>query len=270
MSDNSNLNRAMLKKHDEFYTLYEDIEKEVMCYAYLFKNQKVFCNCDTENSNFVKFFKANFHKLSLAEFYYSGINTNLGGVEGRTFEQTEQLIDDFDIIVTNPPFSKTREFMTMLFKYNKKFLIVNTLTNVVNSYYIDKLINNEFWLGYNSINKFIDDNGNYRHFGNIVWFTNLKRISNPKIELKSKYQGNENNYPVFDGTNIINVNKIKDIPCDYYGLMGVPITYMQKHNAKQFMIVGMIARESKIKSFIAKPYIQGKAIFNRIVIKRIN
>lgn len=167
-----------------------------------------------------------------------------------------ELLKQSDIVVTNPPFSLFREYVAQLIKYDKKFLIIGNI-NAITYKEIFKLIKeNKAWLGVNlgrGISGFIvpdhyelygteariDDYGNrIVSPNNCLWLTNLETpIRNEDIPLSKVYYGNENEYPNYDNYNGINVNKTKDIPKDYEGFMGVPITFLHKFNPNQFEII---------------------------------
>lgn len=171
-------------------------------------------------------------------------------------QESIELLKQSDIVVTNPPFSLFREYVAQLVRYDKKFLIIGNI-NAITYKEIFKLIKeNKAWLGMNlgrGISGFIvpehyelygteariDDNGNrIVSPNNCLWLTNLE---NPKrhenIILTKKYAGNETNYPKYDNCNGINVNRTQDIPADYTGCMGVPITFLHKFNPDQFEII---------------------------------
>ena len=192
-----------------------------------------------------------------------------------------------DIVVTNPPFSLFREYMQQIMHYNKKFLILGTL-NVLSYKEIFPLIKEEkIWTGYNKSttmsfmvseeyardNYYMDKGKRYVKFGNIVWFTNLdvtKRREN--LILYRKYDPIL--YPKYDNYNAINVDKVSDIPYDYDGVMGVPITFLLKHNPDQFEILGNsnIAGEREhlmngVQCATDCTYINGKPQYARIFIK---
>lgn len=171
-------------------------------------------------------------------------------------KESIELLKQADIVVTNPPFSLFREYVAQLIKYDKKFLIIGNI-NAITYKEIFKLIKeNKAWLGVNlgrGISGFIvpdhyelygteariDDYGNrIVSPNNCLWLTNLETpIRNEDIPLSKVYYGNENEYPNYDNYNGINVNKTKDIPKDYEGFMGVPITFLHKFNPNQFEII---------------------------------
>ncbi|MDR0467523.1 MAG: adenine-specific methyltransferase EcoRI family protein [Campylobacteraceae bacterium] len=167
-----------------------------------------------------------------------------------------ELLKQSDIVVTNPPFSLFREYVEQLVKYEKEFLIIGNI-NAITYKEIFKLIKeNKAWLGINmgrGISGFIVPD-KYKLYGtethidsfgnriistnNCLWLTNLDTSKRHEdIILSKTYCGNESEYPKFDNYNAINVNKTKDIPMDYNGVMGVPITFLHKFNPSQFEII---------------------------------
>ena len=271
---------AKKNKKDEFYTQLTDIEKELNHYKEHFKNKVVFCNCDDpKESNFFKYFALNFKYLQLkrlvATHYNEGgksykleiiedinkdgkinlddaITTPLKGNGDFRSEECIKILEESDIVVTNPPFSLFREYIAQLIEYNKKFVIVGH-QNAISYKEIFQLIKeNKIWLGYgfkggagHFINKFYEDyasasdrkEGMIRVSG-VHWFTNL--------EIKKRYEDlilykkyNQENYPKYDNFDAINVDVTKEIPIDYAGYMGVPITFMDKYNPDQFEIIAL-------------------------------
>jgi len=165
-----------------------------------------------------------------------------------------KFLKEADIVVTNPPFSLFREFVTKLVEYEKEFLIVGNLNAVTYKEILPLIMQNKIWIGYNNghfwfkvpqsyeIKKTdfkIDDNGQkWRRMGNICWYTNLdieKRHEN--ILLFREY--NPKDYPTYDNYNAIEVSRAADIPKDYDGIMGVPITFLNKYNPEQFDLLGI-------------------------------
>lgn len=171
-------------------------------------------------------------------------------------KESIELLKQADVIVTNPPFSLFREYVAQLIEYKKKFLIIGNI-NAVTYKEIFKLIKeNKVWLGINmgrGISGFIvpehyelygtetsiDELGNrIVSTNNCLWLTNLDNFKrHTDIPLTKTYKGNEDNYPQYDNYNGINVNRTKDIPLDYRGAMGVPITFLHKFNPEQFEII---------------------------------
>lgn len=203
-----------------------------------------------------------------------------------------ELLKEADIVVTNPPFSKFREYIAQLMKYKKSFVIIGNQNAITYKEFFPYLKNNQIWMGYNSGDMafkvpdyyqprptrfWIDETGQkWRSLGNACWFTNLdipKR--HQKLDLRAvQYKGNEDKYPKYDNYEAIEVSKVIDIPGDYLGVMGVPVTFMSKHSPDQFEIVGLTAGNIRglagIESKTGKdgPYIDGKLKYGRIFIKR--
>lgn len=148
------------------------------------------------------------------------------------------LLKQADVVVTNPPFSLAREYIKFLEEQKKSFLIIGDLNWITYKEVFPLLKNNQMRLGYNSIKGFIQPNGNIKKFGNKRWFTNLDiQKRHEKLDLYKEY--NPEDYPKFDNYNAINVDKVSEIPYDYDGVMGVPITFLDKYNPEQFEIFGI-------------------------------
>jgi hypothetical protein len=293
-NSNKNLHKANKKKDDEFYTQLTEIEKELGHYKEHFKNKIIFCNCDDpEESNFWKYFSLNFEYLGLkkliATHFGNGIPSykleivrdinndgkinNLDTIktplkQNGDFRSPEciEILKEADIVVTNPPFSLFREYVAQLMEYDKKFLIIGNV-NAVSYKEIFKLIKeNKIWLGYSCVRHFRRPDGSMYETARSFWYTNLDIMKRHEdIILYKKYFGNEKEYPKYDNYEAINVNKALDIPLDYKGLMGVPITFLDKYNPKQFRILGdsrYITGECKDINII-----HGKKLYRRIIIK---
>lgn len=182
-----------------------------------------------------------------------GIHHLEGDGDFRSKESIE-LLKQADIVVTNPPFSLFREYIDQLIEYDKKFLIIGS-QNATSYKEIFKLIQtNRVWLGYNSVKKFAipqnvehksvtyEDGNRYAVFGNICWFTNLD-VSKRQVDLILYRKFNEAEYPYYDNYNAIEVSKVSEIPVDFEGAMGVPITLLEKYNPEQFEILGITDRD---------------------------
>lgn len=264
---NELMNEAKSRKNDEFYTSYEDIEKEMKYYAHFFKDKTVYCNCDDHYSNFRKYFFDNFDKLGLKRLictsYPHGtledINkdemqlTVMKGDGDFRSEECIEFLKQCDIVVTNPPFSLLREFVAQLVEYKKKFLIIGTLNAVKYKEIFPLLQSNRLWLGWNNgdmafkvpsyfkpraTRYWEDETGQkWRSLGNICWFTNLDHAKRHE-ELICYKQYTPEEYPTYLNYNAIEVSKLNLIPVDYEGEMGVPITFFQKYNPDQFEVIG--------------------------------
>jgi hypothetical protein len=218
-----------------------------------------------------------------------GIHPLKGDGDFRSDESIE-LLKQADIVVTNPPFSLFREYVAQLVEYEKKFIIVGHQNAITYKEIFPLIKENKMWLGYgfkggasHFINTHYEDyatatdrrEGMIRVSG-VVWFTNLEiRKRHEELILYKKYTPEE--YPKYDNYEAINVDKTKDIPLDYDGVMGVPITFMDKYSPEQFEILDRadanIASENNpyhIKGFSDKggaPLIAGSFVYKRILIK---
>jgi len=274
---NLNLNKAKIIKNDEFYTQITDIKKELMHYKIYFKNKIVFCNCDNpEYSAFWEYFHINFKEFGLRKLvstHYdktkavykmeytggndenvtAGVKTNLKSNGDFRNPECLKLLEECDIVVTNPPFSLFREYIAVLMEYKKQFLIIGSGNAITYKEIFPLIKNNLMWLGItrqgtgNMWFRIPDDtperarqkikNGiRYQNIGNSCWFTNMNVEYRHKQLILSKHYIPEN-YPKYDNYDVINVNKVIDIPCDYDGVMGVPITFLGKYNPEQFEII---------------------------------
>lgn len=177
-------------------------------------------------------------------------------------------LKEADIVVTNPPFSLFREYVAQLFEYDKKFLIIGNKNAITYKDVFIKIKENKCWLGYESPSKFTDKDGEITNQvqGLCRWFTNLThKKRNEILETIAKYDPYL--YPKYDNYDAIEVSKVKDIPLDYEGVMGVPITFLDKYNPDQFEIIGQMVT-TKIDEFnFGYPYINGKKIYARILIQ---
>ena len=196
-----------------------------------------------------------------------------------------ELIKKSDIVVTNPPFSLFREYVEQLIKYNKKFLIIGTWNAITYKEIFKLIMENKIWIGINSNRNFlgfivpknyplhgtearIDENGNrIVSSNNTCWFTNLD-IDKRHEELILYKNYNKAEYPKYDDCDAINVSKTNDIPIDYKGAMGVPITFMNKYNPNQFEILGLDDHRLIYPKWRGRgPVLNGKTIYRRIIIK---
>jgi hypothetical protein len=290
---NRHLSSAKAAKTDEFYTQLPDIERELKHYREHLKGKVVYCNCDDPRvSNFFRYFSYNFEQLGLSKLIttcyksqhrdlfsqndseraisleYMGmrdpdgrvpdpedIGVNLLDSDGdfRSAESIE-LLEQADIVVTNPPFSLFREYVSQLIEYDKKFLIIGSQNSVTYKEIFPLVRDNRMWLGYyagdmafrvpdyyeeRATRYWEDEDGQkWRSMGNACWFTNLdipKR--HEELVLYKAYSPEE--YPTYDNFDAIEVAQVADIPLGYDGVMGVPTTFIDKHNPDQFEIVGI-------------------------------
>ncbi|MDD4027117.1 MAG: adenine-specific methyltransferase EcoRI family protein [Candidatus Shapirobacteria bacterium] len=312
-----NLHKAGVAKKDEFYTQLADIEKELKHYKDQFRDKVIFCNCDDPfESNFFKYFAANFNSLKLKKliatsykpspitggqlpmFEMEGLKglsdkepfkieinevpdvdkngaTGLSDVEWLLRHDTNasvklkgdriynagdfrskecvKLLEEADIVVTNPPFSLFREYVAQLMEHNKKFLILGSQNAITYKETFRFIKENRMWLGYDNggtkwfqvpndydipteSRKKVENGIKYFSMGSVVWFTNLDTTKrHEEIVLYKKHNPEE--YPKYDNYDAIEISKVADIPMNWNGLMGVPITFLDKYNPSQFEIV---------------------------------
>ena len=193
-----------------------------------------------------------------------------------------RILEECDIVVTNPPFSLFREYIDQLIYYKKNFIVIGNQNAVTYKETFNYLQKGVMWLGVTygdmsfkvpshyeprTTRFWIDELGQkWRSMGNICWYTNLdfpKRHEN--LVLFKEYSPEE--YPFYDNYNIINVNKVSEIPKNYYGVMGVPITFFNKFNPEQFEIVGLANSARYLGDLECYTLINCKKIYNRVLIK---
>lgn len=292
---NSNLTRAKKAKNDEFYTQIGDIEEELQHYDLMGKS--VFVNCDDpRKSNFWKYFSDNFNTLGITKLvscHYAkeggafsmektsqkeeAVRTNLTGDGSFDSPESKALLKECDVVITNPPFSKFRAFIQILFDSEKEFLIIGNINAISYKNVLPHIIGGSLWLGVNNRpyefevpseladptkqGARITEDGRYMQTVLVRWITNMVANSHkPFMELTKTYYGNEHEYPQYANYDAINVDRIKNIPKDYAGIIGVPISFLDKWNPDQFEVVG----------FLGNPYIGERSIFKRFLIRRIN
>lgn len=191
--------------------------------------------------------------IDVAELFVSGENelTELNGDGDFRSNECLALLDDSDIVVTNPPFSLFREFVTTLMEHKKKFIIIGNQNAITYKDFFPYLMNNEIWLGNGFsgnvgffTSPYEDTAASSQHkegmirVSGVMWFTNLDiKKRHEHMILVKRYS--PKNYLHYDNYDAINIDKTSDIPCDYAGVMGVPITFLDKYNPEQFEIVGI-------------------------------
>ena len=220
--------------------------------------------------------------------------TELNGNGDFRSEECVELLKQADIVVSNPPFSLFREFVAQLIEYGKEFLIIGNKNAITYKEIFPLIKENKLWLGVNPVKEFITpltevenektqykkDGKVYQKFGNICWFTNLTHSKrNRPLDLVQKYDPRY--YPKYDNYDCIECSKVMDIPRDYDGVIGVPITFLDKYCPTQFRIVGMSASAKYRKEIVGLPFIgnenkddgrpilNGKNTYARIFIQKI-
>jgi hypothetical protein len=333
---NSNLTKAKSVKNDEFYTQYQDIEKEIMAYLdynpNAFKDKTVLLPCDDpEWSNFTKFFAQNFERLKLKKLISTSyapdskklkttysptlFETNAPQfdktktiVNGKIFTldhdtsgdgkidvndlvwtylkgdgdfksaEIKKLRDEADIIITNPPFSLFREFLSWIIEADKQFVVIGSMNAITYRDVFAIIKNNKMWLGngFKSGNAYFsspisneyadgvfDKETGLVKFRNCCWFTNIDHgrrhqmlplmtmQDNIKFSKHKELKGKE--YDKYVNFDAIDVSFTDAIPSDYDGAMGVPISFLDKYSPDQFEIIGLGISNSGIECGV-KPY----------------
>lgn len=261
--------------------------KRLITTCYKNQNRDLFSTNDSERAIWLEYFGDRNGNL-VPDPEEIGINYFDGDGDFRSPECIE-LLKQADIVVTNPPFSLFREYVAQLMKYEKKFVIIGNQNAITYKEIFPYIKENKMWLGSTlSFAKFrvpdyyepratrfwIDETGQkWRSLGNICWFTNLDIAKRHEdMILYKKYNSEE--YPKYDNYNAIEVGKVAEIPMDYDGVMGVPITFMDKHNPEQFDIIGMgedngSGHSGGVWNGGSKScLVNGKAAFKRIFIRR--
>ena len=193
------------------------------------------------------------------------------------------LLNECDIVVTNPPFSLMKEYIPLLAESGKQFLVLGNMNHITFKEIFHYFRENKMWLGYNAGHfwfkvpdyyeakntdyKQDEDGQKWRRLGNICWFTNMDiDIRHQPLDLYKRYT--PETYPTYDTYDAIHINTVAEIPCDYDGVMGVPVTYLASHCNEQFEIVGELKHGSDGEFDFAKPIINRKEKYMRIAIRK--
>lgn len=281
MAANANLHKAKDAKNDEFYTQLTDVSKELMHYKQHFKDKIVLCNCDDPTwSAFWKYFHLNFSALGLKKListHYDktqptykmeytggddndievGVKTPLEGNGDFRNQECLDLLDEADIVVTNPPFSLFREYVAVLMEHEKKFIIIGNMNAVTYKDFFALLKDNKVWVGANEKGgtrkgnslcftvpdgydgKTVDVDGTPMVQVSAWWYTNLDFAKrHEKMILWKEYNSTE--YPTYDNYDAIECGHSDQIPADYDGIIGVPISFLNGfYCPEQFEVLGI-------------------------------
>lgn len=198
-------------------------------------------------------------------------------------EECVEYLKACDICVTNPPFSLFAELFSLIAKYGKQFLLIGNQNAITYKEIFPYIKEDKAWVGYRfgdmafrvpadteprKTRFWVDEFGQkWRSLGNAMWLTNLD-IEKRHHELVLTQHYDSRLYPKYDNYDAINVRRVSDIPKDYEGIMGVPITYLKYHNGSQFEIIGEANHGSDNEFDLFKPKVNGKELFKRILIRR--
>lgn len=201
-------------------------------------------------------------------------------------EECLALLDEADIVVTNPPFSLFREYVATLIEHEKKFIIIGNVNAIAYKEFFPLIRDNRVWIGASihsgdrkfyvpddyeirTSNSGVDSDGRkWVRVAGVRWYTNLDiKQRHEELILVKKYAGHEDEYPKYDNYDAIEVSKVANIPLDYAGVMGVPITFLDKYCPDQFEIVGQMANTNITDTNFGYPFVGGKKKYARILIR---
>lgn len=236
------LRKAKIEKNDEFYTRLETVVEELQYYEKELKDKVVLCNCNDKGKAFEEYFK---NDENIKELIVT---------EGR-FQDNIEALKRADIVVTNPPFSILNEFINLLIKYKKDFIIIIPLTALGNNNIFKLIKEGKVETGYTNTSSFFSKDRKIIS-SPCCWLQNVKFGEKKKNERKKEIE-----YKNIDGANILNIDKIEDIPENYTGKMAVPITFLKSYN-------GDTKKEFEILEINKKVFVDKKRLFSRVIIKR--
>lgn len=295
-------NHALIKSkasvdNDEYYTQYMDVEKELSHYIAQFKGMRVYCNCDNPvQSQFVRFFLKNYRTFGMRRLIATSLNhpngrcmdicdppdfqseqdvcdyirenqSSLSGDGSFQSEECQRIMDDCDIVVTNPPFSLFRLWYETVKAHSKRYVVLGSMNTCVTKSIIKDIVDGRCRFGYD-VNRhyyFKSPTGKTKDIGYTCWLTNLTVEPKPFIPLTDT---RIEEYRRYDGQDVLRVQSVLNIP-RYEGIMGVPITFLFRHNPDQFRIVGIANSGNFDGVDLFKPKIDGKPQYKVILIKAV-
>ena len=289
------LQKAQKTKNDEFYTRYEDVEKELSMYPKsIWKNKTVFCNCDDavddnekNTSAFPLYFLRNFNELGIKKLicthYVGAVNLSSQGAIGYIFTKDgfqefweypdgydgsfdhplslKILKEEADIVCTNPPFSRASDYWNMVIKSKKKFLIISNITNVKNDAYIPYFIQEKVWAGYNEVDWFLTPKRELTRAAGF-WYTNIRIKNRPNAKRLKLVPLKEipAKYTKYDDSKMLLVDHCY-IPSDYKKPFAVSV---------RAILNGLLEKGYKIvQERQYRPHINGREVFARVLVQKI-
>ena len=308
---NRKLHIARQRMRDEFYTLLPDVERELPRYRHHFKDKVVYLNCDDPvESAFWTYFSLNFdffglkqltsthydpdkptYRLDLYEYDTEPVKTPLEGNGDFRNPESIKILEEADVVVTNPPFSLFREYLAQLVEYGKQFLILGNMNAITYKEVFPLIRDGKVWYGHSvrggdmefkvsdsyplaAARYRIDKYGSkYVRVKSVRWFTNLDHRAHPE-PLNCAAQYDPDLYPRYDNYDAIEVPSVNSIPSDYRGIMGVPITFLDKYNPEQFEIVGCSYSYGRPRGWdegvSMSPVLDGRRLYKRLFIRHRN
>jgi hypothetical protein len=277
-----------------FVLNFEELElKKLITTCYKSQNPNMFSQHDSEKAIYLEY-DGNKTGNNMPDIMDSAIKHLESDGDFRSTECIE-LLKQVDIVVTNPPFSLFREYVAQLIKFDKKFLIIGSKNAITYKEIFPLIKENKLWIGNTPMStdllfdipehykeellaknkkegsayKIV--NGVMKGRSTSIWFTNLDhKKRHEELILWKKY--NQEEYPKYDNYDAINVDKTAEIPCDYDGVMGVPISFLDKYNPEQFEIVGKTNSKDHAGKYLtdenATAMINGKNLYHRILIRK--
>lgn len=265
--------------------------KKLVTTCYKSQSVDLFSQNDSERAIYLAY-KGNKRNGSVPNPDEIGIKYLKGDGDFRS-EECIALLKESDIIVTNPPFSLFQKHLGALIEHKKKFVVIGSLNAITSRLVLTLIRNNEMWLGYgfNNGNAYFkpahpkefaagvyDPETGLVKFRNVTWYTNLdidKRHQD--LILYKSFLGNESDYPKYDNYLAINVDKVRNIPMDYDGVVGVPISFLNNYNPNQFEIVGSDndVKDGLLPNLVKsgwrgkmdRGYVSGKRLYSRLFIR---
>ncbi len=279
------LSNAKKAKQDNYFTLPADVVAELAYYTSSFGGKVVYCNCDDDGSAFKDYFVENFHTLKLQGLYCSGIAGELFEYDGNSatvsringdFRSSDStaIMQQSDLIVSNPPYSLFRQFFSHLLENEKDFLVIGNKNAISYKDVFSALRESVVRLGYTTPDFFQTPTGTLANLSGLSrWFTTLPTPNKTYPTFTASV--NDFEHQRFDLYPALNIDKTSEITTDYHGLIGVPITALDKLDPEKFEIVDLIARYAIIDHSYDTPghqltEINGRPKYTRLIIRKLN
>lgn len=279
------LSNAKRAKNDEYYTRRIDVETELTHYTSSFSGKVVYSNCDDEGSAFRDYFVENFHTLGLQGLYCSGIAGKLFEYDGNKAtisridgdfrsSDSKAIMRQSDIIATNMPFSLSRMFFSQMLEHGKDFIVIANKNAVSYKEIFPVIKEGVVRLGFTTPDFFQTPSGELANLNGLCkWFTTLPTSN--KIYSTFTTSISDRDYQYYDLYPALNVDRTSEIPCDYAGWMGVPITALDRLDPEKYEIIDLIARYAVLDhSYDTLGHqlteINERPRYSRLIIRKLN